>query len=80
MCEGEGQLNAKSCLLQGPSHSRWNKGARVRMEIPDNVTCSLFPGQVKVLKTVVHVCGVYLYTSHLQTDYIKLKTCIINLV
>ena len=46
VCEGEGHLNAQSCLLQGPSHSRWNKGACVRMEIPADMTCSLFPGQV----------------------------------
>ena len=48
LCEGEGHLNARSCLLEGPMKSLRSKGRCVKMEIPDNVTCSLFPGQVRV--------------------------------
>ena len=48
LCEGEGHLNARSCLLEGPVKSIRSKGCCVKMEIPDNVPCSLFPGQVHV--------------------------------
>ena len=47
-CEGEGHLNARSCLLEGLSHSRNQKGACVRLEIPQSISCSLFPGQVRI--------------------------------
>ena len=45
MCDGEGQLNAKSCLLDGPT--KRNRGCTVKMDLPDSITCSLFPGQVR---------------------------------
>ena len=49
VCEGEGHLNAHSCLLEGPvGRTRTNKGVCVQMSIPDNVSCFLFPGQVRV--------------------------------
>ncbi len=51
VCEGEGHLNARSCLLEGVGGSVRQKGVCVRMVVPDNVQCSLFPGQVSV-------CGV----------------------
>ena len=48
VCEGEGHLNVRSCLLEGVSHASHmhSKGACVRLQIPDSLTCSLFPGQV----------------------------------
>ena len=47
VCEEEGHLNPRSCLLEGPAHSRQNKGTCVHLDIPDSVSCSLFPGQVR---------------------------------
>ena len=49
LCEGEGHLNARSCLLEGPVKSLRSKGRCVKMEIPDSLSCSLFPGQVCTL-------------------------------
>ncbi|XP_064393232.1 DNA polymerase alpha subunit B-like isoform X2 [Halichondria panicea] len=46
VCEGEGHLNARSCLLEGVGGSVRQKGVCVKMVVPDNVQCSLFPGQV----------------------------------
>ena len=46
VCEGEGHLNASSCLLAGPVRSRTLHSRCVRLEIPDSANCSLFPGQV----------------------------------
>ncbi len=47
VCEGEGHLNARSCLLEGVGGSVRQKGVCVKMVVPDNVQCSLFPGQVR---------------------------------
>ena len=46
VCEGEGHLNIRSCLLEGPVQSRHCRGRAVKLDIPDTMTCSLFPGQV----------------------------------
>ena len=52
VCDGEGHLNARSCLLEGPVRSRRCMGAAVRLEIPDSMRCSLFPGQVPHLDSL----------------------------
>lgn len=46
VCDGEGHLNASSCLLEGPVRSRALYSHRVRLEIPEATQCCLFPGQV----------------------------------
>ena len=47
VCEGEGHLNAQSCLLEGPTQThRHRTGCSVKLDLPDSATCSLFPGQV----------------------------------
>ena len=46
VCDGEGHLNASSCLLEGPVRSRTLHSHSVKLEIPNSVPCSLFPGQV----------------------------------
>ncbi|KAL5466791.1 hypothetical protein EMCRGX_G030940 [Ephydatia muelleri] len=56
MCDGEGQLNAKSCLLDGPT--KRNRGCTVKMDLPDSITCSLFPGQVVAVEGVNMYSGV----------------------
>ena len=63
VCEGEGHLNSQSCLLEGPSHSRQNRGACVRMEIPDAMPCSLFPGQVRILHYTDMWADMWVYGS-----------------
>lgn len=58
MCDGEGQLNARSCLLDGPTKSYRNRGCIVKMDLPDSLTCSLFPGQVVAVEGVNMYSGV----------------------
>ena len=48
VCDGEGHLNASSCLLEGPVRPRAIHSHRVRLELPPSLSCSLFPGQVGV--------------------------------
>ncbi len=53
LCDGEGHLNARSCLLEGPIGKKpRNRGTCVHMSIPDNIQCSLFPGQVIAVEGV----------------------------
>lgn len=63
MCDGEGQLNVKSCLLDGPTRSFRNRGCTVKMDIPDSITCSLFPGQVIAAEGVNMYSGVFIPSS-----------------
>ncbi len=46
VCEGEGHLNARSCLLEGLGGGAHQRGVCVKMVLPENIQCSLFPGQV----------------------------------
>ncbi len=46
VCEGEGHLNAQSCLLEGLGGGSGQRGVSVKLVLPDNIQCSLFPGQV----------------------------------
>lgn len=57
-CEGEGHLNASSCLLEGLSHARHQRGACVKLEIPPSLTCSLFPGQIIAVEGVNNYNGI----------------------
>ncbi len=48
VCEGEGHLNVRSCLLEGIAHGghMHSRGSCVHLQIPDSLACCLFPGQV----------------------------------
>ena len=46
VCDGEGHLNPSSVLLESPVRTRSLQSHRVRLELPSDMACSLFPGQV----------------------------------